>query len=55
MEAGFVVQIGQQGHHIDRVGHIRNYELESPLSSGLLEEVGQFLVGCWPVGRGKQG
>ena len=39
MEAVFVVQIRQQGHHSNRVGCMHDYEMGSPLSSGLVEEV----------------
>ena len=50
MEAGFVVQIGQQGHRSDRVRCVRDYELGSPFSSGLVEEFGLLLADCLPAG-----
>ena len=50
METVFVVQIRQQGHRSNRVKGMHDYEIGSPFSSGLVEEVQQLLMGCQPAG-----
>ena len=55
MEAVFVVQIRQQGHHSNRVGHMCNYEMDHPSALTLWRKSNSFSWVASPWGEGNGG